>query len=65
MTRKELIEQIFSKKTYLCVGLDSDIEKLPAHLKKLDDAQFEFNRQIIDATLDHCVAYKINTAFLI
>ena len=63
MTRKELIEQIFSKKTYLCVGLDSDIEKLPAHLKKLDDAQFEFNRQIIDATLDHCVAYKINTAF--
>lgn len=63
MTRKELIEQIFSKKTYLCVGLDSDIEKLPAHLKKLDDPQFEFNKQIIDATLDHCVAYKINTAF--
>jgi orotidine-5'-phosphate decarboxylase len=63
MTRKELIEQIFSKKTYLCVGLDSDIDKLPAHLKKLDDPQFEFNRQIIDATLDHCVAYKINTAF--
>jgi orotidine-5'-phosphate decarboxylase len=63
MTRKELIEQIYSKETYLCVGLDSDIEKLPAHLKKLDDPQFEFNKQIVDATLDHCVAYKINTAF--
>lgn len=63
MTRKELVEQIYSKKTYLCVGLDSDIEKLPIHLKKLDDPQFEFNKQIIDATLDHCVAYKINTAF--
>ena len=63
MTRKELIEHIRSKKTYLCVGLDSDIEKLPAHLKKYDDPQFEFNKHIIDATLDHCVAYKINTAF--
>jgi orotidine-5'-phosphate decarboxylase len=63
MTRKELIEQIFTRKSYLCVGLDSDIDKLPQHLKKLDDPQFEFNRQIIDATLDHCVAYKINTAF--
>jgi orotidine-5'-phosphate decarboxylase len=63
MTRKELWEHIRTKKTYLCVGLDSDIEKLPAHLHKLDDAQFEFNKQIIDATLDHCVAYKINTAF--
>ena len=63
MNRKELVEHIFSKKTYLCVGLDSDIDKLPAHLKKLDDPQFEFNKQIIDATLDHCVAFKINTAF--
>lgn len=63
MTRKELVEHIFSKKTYLCVGLDSDIDKLPPHLKKLDDPQFEFNKQIIDATRDHCVAYKINTAF--
>src|SRR5688572_16035037 len=63
MTRKELIEHIYSKKTYLCVGLDSDMDKLPAHLKKYDDPQFEFNKQIIDATLDHCVAYKINTAF--
>ena len=63
MTRKELTDHIFSKGSYLCVGLDSDIDKLPPHLKKLDDPQFEFNKQIIDATLDHCVAYKINTAF--
>src|SRR5689334_16796542 len=63
MTRKELTEHIFTKKSYLCVGLDSDFEKLPPHLKNLDDPQFEFNKQIIDATLDHCVAYKINTAF--
>lgn len=63
MTRQKLIQQIREKQSYLCVGLDSEIEKLPAHLKKLDDAQFEFNRQIIDATLEHCVAYKINTAF--
>jgi orotidine-5'-phosphate decarboxylase len=63
MTRAGLIEQIRNKKTYLCVGLDSDIEKLPNHLLSSKDAQFEFNKQIIDATLDHCVAYKINTAF--
>lgn len=63
MTRKELIDQIKTKKSYLCVGLDSDIEKLPRHLHTHDDPQFEFNRQIIDATLEHCVAYKINTAF--
>jgi orotidine-5'-phosphate decarboxylase len=63
MTRQELIQNIFSKKSYLCVGLDSDIDNLPPHLKKVDDPQFEFNKQIIDATLDHCVAYKINTAF--
>ncbi|MBL7697700.1 MAG: orotidine-5'-phosphate decarboxylase [Chitinophagaceae bacterium] len=63
MTRHELVEHIRKKKTYLCVGLDSDIEKLPRHLLRLDDAQFEFNKQIIDATLDHCVGYKINTAF--
>lgn len=63
MTRQELISQIRNKETYLCVGLDSDIEKLPKHLLSLDDPQFAFNRQIIDATLDHCVAYKINTAF--
>lgn len=63
MTRKQLVEQIFSKKTYLCVGLDTDLAKIPGHLQAHPDALFEFNRQIIDATLDHCVAYKINTAF--
>lgn len=63
MTRQQLSETIFSKKTYLCVGLDTDRSKLPRHLADHPDALFEFNRQIIDATLDHCVAYKINTAF--
>lgn len=63
MNRQELISRIKEKSSYLCVGLDSEIEKLPAHLRKLDDAQFRFNQQIIDATLDHCIAYKINTAF--
>lgn len=63
MTRDALIGQIRKKQSYLCVGLDSEIEKLPQHLHSSDDAQFEFNKQIIDATLEHCVAYKINTAF--
>ncbi|MEO7801384.1 MAG: orotidine-5'-phosphate decarboxylase [Ginsengibacter sp.] len=63
MTYDFLVEQIFTKKTYLCVGLDTDIEKLPAHLKDSADGMFQFNKQIIDATLDSCVAYKINTAF--
>lgn len=63
MTREELISEIKKKNTYLCVGLDSDMDKIPSHLRSLDDPQFEFNRQIIDATLDHCIAYKINTAF--
>ena len=63
MTRKQLTEQIFSKKTYLCVGLDTDIKKIPEHLISNPDPILEFNKRIIDATLDHCVAYKINTAF--
>ena len=63
MNRTELIEQIQTKKTYLCVGLDTDIIKLPGHLKNEPDAVFRFNKAIIDATKDHCVAYKINTAF--
>ena len=63
MTRKQLIQQIFSKKTYLCVGLDTDLAKIPRHLKSSADAVFEFNKQIIDATKELCVAYKINTAF--
>jgi orotidine-5'-phosphate decarboxylase len=58
-----LINQVKKKKTFLCVGLDTDIQKIPAHLKALPDAVFQFNQQIIDATKDWCVAYKINTAF--
>ncbi|MCO5234825.1 MAG: orotidine-5'-phosphate decarboxylase [Chitinophagaceae bacterium] len=63
MTRKQLIEQIRLKRTYLCIGLDTDIEKIPQHLLSFADPVFEFNRQIIDATKDLCVSYKINTAF--
>lgn len=63
MTRKALHEQILLKNSYLCVGLDTDVEKIPNHLKGHPDATFEFNKAIIDATKDHCVSYKINTAF--
>jgi len=63
MTRKQLIQQIQLKRSYLCVGLDTDINKIPAYLQTHPDAVFEFNKQIIDATQDLCVAYKINTAF--
>ena len=63
MTRSELIRQIHAKQSYLCVGLDTDVTKLPAHLRSHPDAVFEFNKAIIDATKDHCVSYKINTAF--
>ncbi len=63
MTRKQLIQQIQLKKSYLCVGLDTDLTKIPKHLQSHPDAVFEFNKQIIDATQDLCVAYKINTAF--
>ena len=63
MTRNQLVQQIQIKKSYLCVGLDTDITKIPKHLQSHPDAVFEFNKQIIDATQDLCVAYKINTAF--
>jgi orotidine-5'-phosphate decarboxylase len=63
MTRKQLIEQIRQKKSYLCVGMDTDITKIPRHLQSHPDSVYEFNKQIIDATKDLCVAYKINTAF--
>jgi orotidine-5'-phosphate decarboxylase len=63
MTRCQLIEQINQKKSYLCVGLDTDIEKIPKHLLSFPDPVFEFNKQIIDATKQYCVSYKINTAF--
>ena len=63
MTRKELVNTIRKKKSYLCVGLDTDIEKIPSHLQSHPDAVLQFNKEIIDATKDFCVAYKINTAF--
>ena len=63
MTKDQLIHQIKSKGSYLCVGLDSDIDKIPKHLLKADDPIFEFNKQIIDATADIAVAYKPNIAF--
>jgi orotidine-5'-phosphate decarboxylase len=63
MTREQLFEQIKNKKSYLCVGLDTDVSKIPPHLLAFDDPIFEFNKQIIDATRDLCVAYKPNTAF--
>lgn len=63
MTRSELTNHIRTKNSYLCVGLDTDVSKIPSHLQSYTDAVFEFNRQIIDATKDLCVAYKINTAF--
>lgn len=63
VTRDQLIDNIFSKKSYLCVGLDADLSKIPPHLLDSSDPVFEFNKQIIDATKDLCVAYKPNTAF--
>lgn len=63
MNRNELVEQIRTKKSYLCVGLDTDLAKIPAHLLTEEDPIFAFNKAIIDATLPYCVAYKINTAF--
>ena len=63
MTRQELVEQIRIKKSFLCVGLDTDISKIPAPLLENDDPIFEFNKAIIDATKDFCVAYKPNIAF--
>ncbi|MBK0382401.1 orotidine-5'-phosphate decarboxylase [Pedobacter sp. SD-b] len=63
MTRKELIKQIKTKRSFLCIGLDSDINKIPKHLLAFEDPVFEFNKQIIDATKHLCVSYKINTAF--
>jgi orotidine-5'-phosphate decarboxylase len=63
MTRAELIKEIKRKQSYLCVGLDTDPEKIPAHLRSYDDAVFRFNREIVEATSEHCVAYKLNTAF--
>ncbi len=63
MTRDELYNQIKAKGSFLCIGLDSDIAKIPSHLQEHSDAIFEFNKAIIDATHDLCVAYKPNIAF--
>ena len=63
MNWQQLIEQIFEKKTFLCVGLDTDINKIPAHLRNEEDPIFAFNKAIIDATAPYCVAYKPNLAF--
>jgi orotidine-5'-phosphate decarboxylase len=63
MTREELIRQIKAKRSYLCIGLDTDLDKVPSHLMRSPDPVFEFNKQIIDATYKQCIAYKPNTAF--
>lgn len=63
MTKQELIAQIKAKKSFLCVGLDTDLSKIPAHLLETEDPIFEFNKAIIDATKDFAVAYKPNIAF--
>lgn len=63
MNRQELIEQIRQKKSFLCVGLDTDIKKIPEHLLADEDPIFAFNKAIIDATAPYCVAYKPNLAF--
>jgi orotidine-5'-phosphate decarboxylase len=63
MTKSAILDQIRIKKNYLCVGLDSDPLKIPQFLQSFRDPVLEFNKRIIDATLDHCIAYKINTAF--
>jgi len=63
MTRKELIDNIKRKKSFLCVGLDTDIKKVPEHIANGPDPIFTFNKAIIDATADYCVAYKPNLAF--
>ena len=63
MTTQELVAQIKKKKSFLCIGLDVDLEKIPSHLLNNEDPIFAFNKAIIDATHDFCVAYKPNTAF--
>ncbi|WP_395054628.1 orotidine-5'-phosphate decarboxylase [Flavobacterium sp.] len=63
MTTQQLIEQIHHKKSFLCIGLDVDLSKIPSHLLEKEDSIFEFNKAIIDATHHLCVSYKPNTAF--
>lgn len=63
MNRQELVHLIKKRRSYLCVGLDTDIHKIPKHLLSYPDPVFAFNKAIIDVTRDLCIAYKINTAF--
>ncbi len=63
MNRKQLIEQIREKQTFLCVGLDPDVDKIPRFLHEEEDPIFEFNKQIVDATAEYCIAFKPNSAF--
>ncbi len=63
MTTQQLVQQIFKKKSFLCVGLDTDLDKIPTHLLETKDPIYEFNKAIIDATHHLCVAYKPNVAF--
>ena len=63
MSRQDIFKQIKQKQSYLCVGLDTDINKVPAHLQNSEDPVFEFNRRIVDATADLCISYKLNLAF--
>jgi len=63
MNKRELVNQIKEKKSFLCIGLDTDIKKIPKHLLTFEDPVFEFNKRIIDKTKDLCVAFKLNIAF--
>lgn len=63
MNRQDLIIEIKNKKSFLCVGLDTDLRKIPPHLTEKEDPIFKFNKEIIDATAPYCVAYKPNLAF--
>lgn len=63
MTKEQLFQEIKKKRSFLCVGLDSDLSKIPTHLMEFDNPVLEFNKRIIDATKDLCVAYKPNIAF--
>ena len=63
MTTQQLVQQIKTKQSFLCIGLDVDLTKIPKHLLALEDPIFEFNKAIVDATHDLCVSYKPNIAF--
>ncbi|SRR6056297_2589015 len=63
MKREDLFQQILSKESFLCIGLDSDYQKIPEHLKITEEPLFQFNKEIIDQTHNTCVAFKLNTAF--